>query len=289
MVIEEVRAGKREGSVISTQTIDSLSTDEREAWRQLRKELENVGITPALFSQHSLFIVTTLQRALIEEGLAGDVALGDSHMTTESGQEALLPSHPIQSEATVPSVRLINTSVQQSPSRGMLSERTLPDEMTNKASSKAAKKPNRVARILNKLLVPETKFMDAALRGDAILAKQLLKRGPTPSPKNLGLALHYATNCGHVEVVKLLFTCSDVDVNSKNTWKQTPLSYAAERGHEEMVKLYLTRPDIDINSTDICGQTPLSLAAGRGHEAVVKLFLTRPDIDINSTDFLGTS
>ncbi len=50
--LDELRDGKREGSVVSAQTTASLSADEKEAWRQLRKELESVGITPTLFAQH---------------------------------------------------------------------------------------------------------------------------------------------------------------------------------------------------------------------------------------------
>jgi len=50
--MDEVRDGKREGSTVSSHSVDSLSLDEREAWRLLRKELEDVGITPHLFEQH---------------------------------------------------------------------------------------------------------------------------------------------------------------------------------------------------------------------------------------------
>lgn len=41
--IDEVRSGKREASVVSS---DSLSLTGKEAWRQLRKKLEGVGISP---------------------------------------------------------------------------------------------------------------------------------------------------------------------------------------------------------------------------------------------------
>lgn len=61
--IEEIRTGRREGSIISTDSIDSLSPDEKEAWRGVRKELEDVGITPELFTRHSAWIKKTLSDA----------------------------------------------------------------------------------------------------------------------------------------------------------------------------------------------------------------------------------
>src|ERR1700733_12484476 len=86
--IDELRTGKREGSVVSIQTTGSLSADEKAAWRQLRKELESVGITPAAFAQNRDFIVATLQKAIIEEGLTGDIPLTyDSLDFSDSGQE----------------------------------------------------------------------------------------------------------------------------------------------------------------------------------------------------------
>lgn len=61
--MDELRDGKREGSVLSTDTIDSLCSDQREAWRLVRKELEDIGITPQLFEQHQVWITKTLQEA----------------------------------------------------------------------------------------------------------------------------------------------------------------------------------------------------------------------------------
>jgi hypothetical protein len=70
--IDEVRSGMREDSVVST---NSLSIDEQEAWRVVRKELEDVGITAQLFIEHSVWIKETLQHlkdtgALQEQPLA---------------------------------------------------------------------------------------------------------------------------------------------------------------------------------------------------------------------------
>ena len=41
ILIAEVRAGKREGSVISTQTFDTTARNDQETWEALRRELED--------------------------------------------------------------------------------------------------------------------------------------------------------------------------------------------------------------------------------------------------------
>lgn len=58
--ISEIRSGKRESSAMSSLSAGSLSTDEKEEWRQLRKELQSIGVTPDIFSRNREFILTTL-------------------------------------------------------------------------------------------------------------------------------------------------------------------------------------------------------------------------------------
>lgn len=64
--IDELRSGKRESSAMSVLSTGSLSQDEKEEWRQLRKELESIGITPDVFARNRDFILNTL-RALSQD------------------------------------------------------------------------------------------------------------------------------------------------------------------------------------------------------------------------------
>ena len=57
------RDGQTEDSVISAQTIDSLSSDNRKAWRAIRKELEGVGITISAFKLNHDLILDWFKRA----------------------------------------------------------------------------------------------------------------------------------------------------------------------------------------------------------------------------------
>ena len=94
---------------------------------------------------------------------------------------------------------------------------------------------------------------------------------------------------GKTEIVKLLLTRPDIDINAKDNNGDTPLMLAAINGKTEIVKLLLTRPDIDINAKDNNGDTPLMLAAINGKPKIVELLLARRDIDINAKDGTGST
>ncbi|KAJ5792330.1 uncharacterized protein N7503_008308 [Penicillium pulvis] len=77
--IDEIRNGSRDKSMISC---DSLHQDERDSWRMVRKELQSLGITPEIFLQHQVMIISTLKSAL------GDDSPEDvSHFTAETDIE----------------------------------------------------------------------------------------------------------------------------------------------------------------------------------------------------------
>jgi hypothetical protein len=79
--LQEFRDGKRQGSVISTQTVDSLSVDEREVWRAIRKELEDIGVTVAAFDANKEFIFEWFAKAMesgaFEERLFDDTSIAE--------------------------------------------------------------------------------------------------------------------------------------------------------------------------------------------------------------------
>ncbi|KAI9859351.1 MAG: hypothetical protein M1813_006688 [Trichoglossum hirsutum] len=62
--LRELQGGEREESVITTQTVESLSPDDREAWREIRKELEEIGITVAAFELNKNFILNWFREEL---------------------------------------------------------------------------------------------------------------------------------------------------------------------------------------------------------------------------------
>ena len=53
----EIRIGKREGSVVATSKVEFVSANKQEAWRDIRKELEDIGMTMAAFESKKEFIM----------------------------------------------------------------------------------------------------------------------------------------------------------------------------------------------------------------------------------------
>ena len=231
--IDELRTGKREGSVVSIQTTGSLSADEKEAWRQLRKELQSVGITPVAFAQNRTFIVATLQKAIIEEGLAEDIASTyDSLDFSDSGQEAFEAlSTPGVISSAEPNVKHTDEPLQQ-PLQQPIQDRISSNEVPNIDSPRRSKNVGRMARLLFKITNSKTAIVEAANRGDAILVMRLLDKGAA--------------------------------VDSKDRYGRTPLSRAAANGHEAVVKLLLDK-GAAVDSKGEIGRTPLSEAAASGH------------------------
>ena len=71
--IKEFREGKHEGSILSGQTIESISPDQKHLWITFRNELEDIGISVAAFDANRDFIIKWLAEAAnngsFEEGL----------------------------------------------------------------------------------------------------------------------------------------------------------------------------------------------------------------------------
>lgn len=57
MILQEIRDGKHEASIGSSQTVDSLSTEKRQTWRAIGKELEDIGISLTPFDANKDFIM----------------------------------------------------------------------------------------------------------------------------------------------------------------------------------------------------------------------------------------
>lgn len=85
--IGEIRSGKRESAAMSFVSSGSLTVDEKEAWRMLRKEVQNIGVTPDLFTQHRRLIFRTLEDFLTQ-GEIEDVPREFEAEETETASEA---------------------------------------------------------------------------------------------------------------------------------------------------------------------------------------------------------
>ena len=90
--IEEYRQGRREASIISLQTVDSLSRDDKALWRTIRKELEEIGITVAAFDANRNFIFDWFIRAA-ETGVFEEQRESGIDDESDYSQEQASPSN----------------------------------------------------------------------------------------------------------------------------------------------------------------------------------------------------
>ena len=83
------------------------------------------------------------------------------------------------------------------------------------------------------------------------------------------------------EVVRLLVSHKDVDVNAKNTLDEyTALHFACDLGNTQVVQLLLNHDSVKVNALDGLKHTPLYYAARGNHVEVTRLLLERPHINL---------
>ena len=61
--IAEVKGGQRDSSIRSVRTVSSLSSTDQRAWVQIRRELQDIGISPSQFDGNRELIISTLKQA----------------------------------------------------------------------------------------------------------------------------------------------------------------------------------------------------------------------------------
>lgn len=100
-------------------------------------------------------------------------------------------------------------------------------------------------------------------------------------------ALHLSALNAHTSVVETLLRHPEIDPDSRNRWKSTPLILASAKGHLECVLAIVGHPRTDIDArAEYYGRTALIEAAKNGHMNVARL-LVDSGADVNSTDKSG--
>lgn len=94
--LREIQRGGREASIISVQTADSLSTEDRAIWRAIRKDLESIGITAAAYEANHDFIRDWLIRVL-DTGALDEQAISTSQEDETIQLESSTPIKPSRS------------------------------------------------------------------------------------------------------------------------------------------------------------------------------------------------
>jgi ankyrin repeat protein len=93
-------------------------------------------------------------------------------------------------------------------------------------------------------------------------------------------ALHFAVENRDIHLACLLVERDSLDPNTCDDQGWTALSYAAGQGDLQMLELLLTRSDLELN---VSRAPPIYLAADRGHLEVVRRLVSLQKVDINQT------
>lgn len=168
LLIAEVRAGKREGSVVSHKTFDSSVQNDWETWEALRRELEDVGISRGVITERRQFIIAWFKEAIaagkLEEDAPSDDAAAesddDSMMIEQRITEGTLIEGSVRKESSWQSAEAVYSP---SPSKS-LSPPPLPPF---RPSPPQGEKKSRIrVPLLHKLRGSEKQFPEAAMPGD---------------------------------------------------------------------------------------------------------------------------
>lgn len=193
---------------------------------------------------------------------------------------------------TNPSVALGMESDDNVPQAGNSQEGPSPSGITPHTSSVAtvAREPQaalrrsldkklRWARYTNKLIA--LGYANAVKQQlDSLLAEQI-------SSDLLGALLHEAAErspaIDRKEVIDLLLSYPQADVNASNQYGQNVLHIATRRGRTGMVQHLLGAPNLLVNAANYYGATALHIAASRGLVGIIRLLLGAPSIAVNTT------
>lgn len=213
-----------------------MATNDRETWRTLRRELEDVGISPTVINEKRRFIVDWFQQAVAAGQLDEDCDESD-HGSYDGGSS-------IDDEDTTSNSAIEHAlqNTEAGPANIDAQTFTRKQDSDRESSYKPLKKksPLMISYFLGKLRFQETRLIRAAKDGNITTIQKLIDRG--------------------------------ADINAKNENGWTALFYAAVTGHEMVVRLLLDR-GADINAEDKEGWTALSWADARGYKTVVRLLL----------------
>ena len=306
----EIRSGKREGSVISTQTLDTAAQNGRETWEALRRELEDVGISLEVINEKRQFIVTWFQEAvamgkLEEEASSHDddsaISLCKSNdLASTSDCDDVFEQH---NQSMMPDPHsTVGNGIKRSMQRP---QRSAESTISPLPSAPKETEPGKVSFAVKFFQTRERAFLEAARLGDTLLLRKLLDKGihvDIRQTYSSATALHLAAKYGRYRAVRLLLS-RGADVHAGDADRTTALHQAALKGHAHIVLMLLesgahtesrtflnkstallyaaTKRSVqmllekgaDINSTDSSGNTPLIRAAKDNQKAIVRLLL----------------
>jgi hypothetical protein len=219
---DEVHKGRHEKSVLSE---DSINT--KEAWQQLRKELEDIGINAHVLNEKRDFIIKLIENAkadgMIDDADIPDFAMGSNLSTSELSTTTTL----IEEEWERRRQRI----------KGGDESTLMKDPRSEKAKKRGVKK-RRLNTIMNKLLGNDIRILEVADEGDLEGLLNLIDQRVNIkiTDKWDWTALHMAAYGGYDEMAKVLIE-EGADLDARTVDNETPKDLAEMKGHAGVVRI----------------------------------------------------
>ncbi|KAJ7204392.1 hypothetical protein GGX14DRAFT_646912 [Mycena pura] len=258
--IQEVQAGMREGSVV---TVPDVELSEHDAWIQLRRELEDIGISAATVEENHDYIL-----GWFKDALANDL-LEERADVVEGASICITPTR--ETEQDNDAAR--GDSGYFSADGGITAMNAASDAF--EADVQRARRERNVAEVLDPLSASTSFNLSPPPFSSDIRIPLVRKRRSTA----LGLvrrmlkkdtAIVQAASDGDIDRVARLLSLG-MDVNARDRWGWSALSMCGYGGHKAIARLLLDH-GADMDNIDVDGDTPKGLAEQRGHTDVVLLF-----------------
>ena len=120
--LRDYQKERHEGSEITIETIESISSDEKEAWRTIRKDLQDIGLTVGAFEANKEFILKWFQEGFNSGAFESDVSTEISHestVKTETSNEKPKVSPKVSSSSSFATGALKESTVRRTPRSGL--------------------------------------------------------------------------------------------------------------------------------------------------------------------------
>ncbi|KAL8869638.1 MAG: hypothetical protein Q9174_004122 [Haloplaca sp. 1 TL-2023] len=291
-LISEVRAGKRERSVISAMSLDLTAVETRETWNSLRRDLEDIGISPQVIKEQRSFILDWFRKA-VASGLAEESPPIVEHegnpydqSSSERDLDRALGSQQTRARGAP------GASGGANPCKDFLGPSTAgpfsnakPTSQQPRAS-RIPKTPMSVSYLINRLKGTNT-LDSAASIGDRRRIFELLLKGDDVNARDHDgeTALHLAVRSSQNPYIEVLLN-SGADVNIAGEYGTTVLHLAAQR--DSLFPLNrLLQWGADVNARTTAGYTALHYAMQNPRETVLRSLLNHTGIDIEAKTLYG--
>jgi len=271
--MKDFQLGRREGSIISVQTVDSLTKGDRAVWRAIRKELETIGITANEFEANRNLIFDWFKHA-VNRGAFEERAAANKRIRSETSSAVTPRSPEIPPMVAEGGDHTVNTaSLISDPFNDISSFRPTIDIDSCRASMPSTKAESseienveekgrvpRMALLIAAASRPKAQLMESVRRNDYRKILRFFSRPATcqlldTATRNSALLTACSYPCTKPTILALLENGADVHTVETRMYRQkwdvlpfgadrrgydyNPLMLAAFRGNKEVVEVLL--------------------------------------------------